>query len=39
VTGCHNNERRDIIVLNVHAPTVDKSDDMKDMNYRRIELL
>jgi hypothetical protein len=27
----------DIIVLNVHAPTEDKSDDVKDMLYEELE--
>ena len=29
----------DIIVLNVHAPTEDKDDDMKDSFYEEIERL
>jgi hypothetical protein len=31
VTGCH------IIVLNVHAPTEDKTDDVKDTFYEELE--
>jgi hypothetical protein len=27
----------DVIVLNVHAPTVDKIDDMKNMFYEELE--
>ena len=30
---------RDIIVLNVHAPTEDKDDDIKDSFYEEIERL
>jgi hypothetical protein len=29
----------DIIVLNVHAPTVDKNDDMKESFYEKLERL
>jgi hypothetical protein len=28
---------RDIIVLNVHAPTEDKTDDTKDRFYKELE--
>jgi hypothetical protein len=28
----------DIIVLNMHAPTEDKSDDTKDNSYEEVEL-
>jgi hypothetical protein len=40
MTGCHKVLRGhwcDIIVLNVHAPSEDKSDDSKDRFYEKLE--
>jgi hypothetical protein len=40
VTGCNISLRGcwcDIIVLNVHAPTEDKTDDIKDRYYEELE--